>query len=389
MKIHEYQAKAILERFGVRVQRGLVAETPEQAAAAYDQLGTPLAVVKAQIHAGGRGKAGGVKLVRSREEAREAAARMLGSRLVTPQTRPEGQPVRLVFVADGLDIAREFYVGVALDRRLGVPVMMVSAEGGVEIEEIAAHRPQAILRQPLDADRGLADYQARRAGFFLGLDGEGVRKAVPFLAGLARAYLDLDCTVAEINPLVLTSQGELVALDAKMAFDGNALDRHPEVHALRDIHEEDAREVEASRHGLNYIALDGNIGCMVNGAGLAMATMDTIQLHGGSPANFLDVGGGASEEQITQAFRILVGDPQVKAILVNIFGGIMRCDVIARGILAAARSVEMRLPLVVRLEGTNVEEGRRLLAQSGLPITPADSLDAAARSVCQSVLAAA
>ena len=389
MKIHEYQAKGLLERFGVPVQRGIVADTAAAAGAAFDRLQAPLAVVKAQIHAGGRGKAGGVKLVRSRREAEDVAGRMLGSRLVTPQTRPDGQLVRRVFLAEGLDIAHEFYVGIALDRRLGLPVLMASAEGGVEIEEVAAHRPEAILRLPLDPNRGLAEYQARRAGFFLGLDGAGVKKAVPFFTALSRAYLELDCAIAEINPLVVTKNGELVALDAKINFDGNALYRHPELLELRDIHEEDAREVEASKFGLNYIALDGNIGCMVNGAGLAMATMDTIQLHGGMPANFLDVGGGASEEQITEAFRILVHDPQVKAILVNIFGGIMRCDVIARGILAAARNVQLQVPLVVRLEGTNVEEGRRLLAESGLSITSGTSLDEAARLACQSVLAAA
>jgi len=389
MKIHEYQAKEILERYGVRTQRGHVAESREQAGEAYARLGCSLAVVKAQIHAGGRGKAGGVKLVRSRQEAEDVAGRLLGATLVTPQTGPEGRVVRKVFVAEGLDIAREYYVGLALDRRRGRPVLMVSAEGGVEIEEVAATRPEAILRLEVDPDRGLAAWQARRAAFFLGLDMAGVKKAVPFLSGLARAYLDLDCSLAEINPLVLTEQGEVVALDAKMVFDSNALFRHPDVQELRDIHEEDPKEVEASRHGLNYIALDGNIGCMVNGAGLAMATMDTIQLHGGQPANFLDVGGGADEESITQAFRLLLGDQQVEGILVNIFGGIMRCDVIARGVVAAARSVEVKVPLVVRLEGTNVEEGRRILEESGLAITPASSLDEAARLVCAAVHAAA
>jgi len=385
MKIHEYQAKKILQGYGVRVQTGFLAETPPEAGQAFDRLGLPLAVVKAQIHAGGRGKAGGVRLVRSREEAVEAAQAMLGSFLKTHQTGPRGQKVRRVFVAEGLDLAQEFYVGIALDRSRGCPVMMVSAEGGVEIEETAARKPEAILRLPIDVDRGLQPFQARQAAFFLGLSGDAMKKARTFLTGLARACLDLDASLAEINPLVRTESGEIVALDAKMNFDGNALFRHPELAELRDLFEEDPKEVEASRHGLNYIALDGNIGCMVNGAGLAMATMDTIQLHGGSPANFLDVGGGADEEAITEAFRLLVGDERVKGLLVNIFGGIMRCDVIARGILSAARTVKLEIPLVVRLEGTNVEEGRRLLRESGLPLTPAASLDEAARIVCDAV----
>ncbi len=392
MKIHEYQAKEILQRYGVRVQGGQVAETVEEAVAAWRRLqeaGHELAVIKAQIHAGGRGKGGGVQLVRSEEEVREVAGAMLGRMLKTPQTGPEGQKVRKVFVAEGLDLDREFYVGVVLDRARACPVLMVSAEGGVEIEEVARERPEAILKLALDVDRGLQPFQARRAAFFLGLRGEEMKKAVPFLTGLVRAWLELDCSLAEINPLVVTRQGEVVALDAKMNFDGNALYRHPELAAMRDLHEEDPREVEASKYGLNYIALDGNIGCMVNGAGLAMATMDTIQLHGGRPANFLDVGGGADEQAITAAFRILLGDAQVKGILVNIFGGIMRCDVIARGVIAAARNVSLDRPLVVRLEGTNVEEGRRLLEESGLPLTPAASLDEAARLVCEAVHATA
>ncbi|RMH04121.1 MAG: ADP-forming succinate--CoA ligase subunit beta [Planctomycetota bacterium] len=388
MKIHEYQAKEILEGYGVRTQRGIVAETAEEAAAAWDRLGVELAVIKAQIHAGGRGKGGGVKLVRSRKEARETAAAMLGMMLKTHQTGPEGQKVRKVFVAEGLDLAREYYVGIALDRQRGCPVLMASSEGGVEIETIARERPEALLKLPIDPLRGLEAFQARRAAFFLGLRGDEVKKGVAFLTGLARAYLELDCELAEINPLVLTDQGELVALDAKMNFDSNALFRHPEIAAMRDEHEEDPKEVEASRFGLNYIALDGSIGCMVNGAGLAMATMDTIKLHGGEPANFLDVGGGASEEAITEAFRIILSDRNVKGILVNIFGGIMKCDVIARGVVNAARTVEIDLPLVVRLEGTNVEEGRRLLAESGLAITPASSLDEGARLVCEAVAAA-
>lgn len=389
MKIHEHQAKELLACHGVPVQRGIVAETASAAADAYDRLGVSVAVVKAQIHAGGRGKAGGVVLVRSRAECRATAGRLLGARLITPQTRPEGQLVRKVLVAEGVEIEREFYVGVALDRRLAVPVLMVCAEGGVEIEEVAVQRPEAVLRLPFHPDRGLAGFQARRAAFFLGLPAAVREAGAAALRGLARAYLDCDCTLAEINPLALTRRCALVALDAKMNLDDNALFRHAELAALRDVGEEDPREVEASRFGLNYIALSGSIGCLVNGAGLAMATMDTIQLHGGRPANFLDVGGAADEKAIQEAFRILVGDPAVKAILVNIFGGIMRCDVIARGILAAARGVEVRVPLVVRLEGTNVAEGRRLLEESGLAITPASSLDEAARSVCEAVVAMA
>jgi succinyl-CoA synthetase beta subunit len=387
MKVHEYQAKEVLERYGVRTQRGHVAETPEQAAEAFRRLGGGLAVVKAQIHAGGRGKGGGVKLVRSAEEAREVAGRMLGMMLKTHQTGPAGQQVRKVFVAEGLDLAVELYVGIALDRQAGVPVLMVSREGGVEIESVAAERPEALLKLPIHPERGLEPHQARRAAFFLGLVGEQHQRALPFLTGLARAALELDCEIAEINPLVVTAQGEVVALDAKINFDSNALFRHPDLAAMRDEHEEDPKEVEASRFGLNYIALDGAIGCMVNGAGLAMATMDTIKLHGSAPANFLDVGGGASEQAITEAFRILVSDPNVQGILVNIFGGIMKCDVIARGVIGAARTVRLQVPLVVRLEGTNVDEGRRLLGESGLDITPANSLDEGARLICAAVAA--
>ncbi len=388
MKVHEYQGKEVLERYGVRTQRGIVAETPQQAGEAFAQLGGDLAVVKAQIHAGGRGKGGGVKLVKSRQEAEEVADQMLGMMLKTHQTGPEGQLVRKVFVCEGLDLAQELYVGIALDRHLGQPMLMVSAEGGVEIETIAAERPEAILKLPINPLRGLEPYQARRAAFFLGLSPALVKKAVPFLVGLAKAYLELDCEIAEINPLVITEQGEVVALDAKINFDSNAMYRHPDVAEMRDESEEDGKEVEASRFGLNYISLDGSIGCMVNGAGLAMATMDTINLHGGAPANFLDVGGGATEEAITEAFRIILSDPNVQGILVNIFGGIMKCDVIARGVIGAAKTVDLHVPLVVRLEGTNVEEGRRLLAKSGLDITSASSLDEGAKLICQAVQSA-
>ncbi len=387
MKVHEYQGKEVLERYGVRTQRGIVVDSPDQASAAFKQLGGDLAVVKAQIHAGGRGKGGGVKLVKSAEEAAEVTQSMLGMMLKTIQTGPEGQEVRKVFVCEGLDLARELYVGIALDRSLGQPVLMVSAEGGVEIETIAVERPEALLKLPIDPLMGLQPHQARRAAFFLGLEGPQLKKAVPFLLGLSKAYLELDCEIAEINPLVVTNNDEIVALDAKINFDSNAMYRHKDIAAMRDENEEDPKEVAASRFDLNYIALDGSIGCMVNGAGLAMATMDTIQQHGSSPANFLDVGGAATEENITEAFRIILSDPNVKGILVNIFGGIMKCDVIARGVIGAARAVDLHVPLVVRLEGTNVKEGRELLGESGLDITPASSLDEGAALICKAVAA--
>ena len=387
MKVHEYQGKEVLERYGVRTQRGIVVDTPEQAHAAFAQLGGDLAVVKAQIHAGGRGKGGGVKLVKSAQEAADVTKKMLGMMLKTHQTGPEGQMVRKVFICEGLDLARELYVGIALDRSLGKPVLMVSAEGGMEIETLAVERPEALLKLAFDPLMGLQAYQARRAAFFLGLDGALRKKAVPFLMALAKAYIDLDCEIAEINPLVITEDQEIVALDAKMNFDSNALYRHPDIAAMRDESEEDPKEVAASKFDLNYIALDGSIGCMVNGAGLAMATMDTIQQHGAAPANFLDVGGAATEENITEAFRIILSDPNVKGILVNIFGGIMKCDIVARGVIGAARAVDLHVPLVVRLEGTNVQEGRALLQSSGLNITPASSLDEGATLICQAVQA--
>jgi len=305
--------------------------------------------------------------------------------LVTHQTDAEGQQVRTLFIAEGLDLAEEYYVGIALDRTLGQPVLMVSAEGGVEIETIAVERPEALLRLPIDPGLGLQPFQARRAAFFLGLSGDAIKKTSAFLMGLCKAHLELDCDLAEINPLALTEDGEVVALDAKINFDSNALYRHPEIADLRDEHEEDSKEVEASKFGLNYIALDGEIGCMVNGAGLAMGTMDTIKLHGGSPANFLDVGGGATEEAITEAFKIILSDSKVKGVLVNIFGGIMKCDIIARGVVGAAKNVDISVPLVVRLEGTNVDAGRELLANSGLPIITASSLDEGAQLICQAV----
>jgi succinyl-CoA synthetase beta subunit len=393
MKIHEYQGKEILERYGVRVQRGIVvnegANIAEEVGKAFDHWGGDAVVIKAQIHAGGRGKGGGVKFVTSKEAAIAAAETMMGMQLITHQTGPEGQKVRKISVCEALDLAQELYVGIALDRHLGKPVLMVSAEGGVEIETIAEERPEALLKLPIDPLMGLQPYQARRAAFFLGLQGTQVKQAVPFLMGLSKAYLDLDCEIAEINPLVITEQGDVVALDAKINLDSNALFRHPDIAAMRDENEEDSKEVEASKYGLNYIALDGSIGCMVNGAGLAMATMDTIKLHGGSPANFLDVGGGASEEAINQALRIILSDPAVQGILVNIFGGIMKCDVIARGVINAAKAVDVKVPLVVRLEGTNVNEGRQLLSESGMAITPATSLDEGAKLICDAVAALA
>ncbi len=385
MKIHEYQGKEILEGYGVRVQRGILVDTPDAAGQAFQSWGGTAAVIKAQVHAGGRGKGGGVKFVTSLSEAESVADAMLGMQLVTHQTGPEGQKVRKLMICEALDLAAEYYVGIALDRALGRPVLMVSAEGGVEIETLALERPEALLKLPIDPAAGLQAYQARRAAFFLGLDAGQVRQAVPFLLGLAQAYLENDCELAEINPLVLTEQGDVVALDAKMTFDSSALFRHADIAEMRDEHEEDAKEVEASRFGLNYITLDGEIGCMVNGAGLAMATMDTIKAHGSSPANFLDVGGSATEEAITEAFRIILSDSKVKGILVNIFGGIMKCDIIARGVIAAAKKVRIEIPLVVRLEGTNVEAGRTLLAESGLDLIAASSLDEGASLICTAV----
>jgi succinyl-CoA synthetase beta subunit len=381
MNIHEHQAKERLRRYGVAVPEGQACFTVEEAVAAAERLGFPC-VVKAQIHAGGRGKAGGVKLVGDAKEAREAAQALLGKPLVTHQTGPRGRVVRRLLVEQGCRIARELYLGLVVDRGAGRLAVMASTEGGVEIEEVAARAPEKILRETIDPAIGLAAYQARRLAFGLGLAKEQVNKAVGFLAGLARCFLESDCSLAEINPLVVTADGDLLALDAKIAFDDNALYRHPELRALRDPSEEDPRETEASAHDLSYIALDGNIGCLVNGAGLAMATMDIVKGAGGMPANFLDVGGGADAAKVKAAFRIILEDPAVKAIFVNIFGGILRCDVLAEGIVAAAREVGLRVPLVVRMEGTNVERGKQILAESGLDvIAAADMLDGARKAV--------
>ncbi len=386
MKIHEYQAKQVLKRFGVAVPEGKVCVTPEEAEKAFRDLGAPLAVVKAQIHAGGRGKAGGVKLVRSPEEARSAAEAMLGKPLVTHQTGPEGRIVQRVWVEKGSKVAKEFYLGIAVDRTQSAPVMMASAEGGVEIEEVAARNPEAILKERIDPVFGLFPFQARRLAFGIGLGGPKVlRGAVEIMTRLAEAFVKLDCSLAEINPLVLTEEGAVLALDAKINFDDNGLFRHPEVAELRDLAEEDPKEVEAGKWDLSYIALDGNIGCMVNGAGLAMATMDTIKLYGGEPANFLDVGGGADKDRVTAAFKIILSDPHVEGVLVNIFGGIVHCDVIAQGVVDAAREVGLQVPLVVRLEGTNVDKGKEILAASGLDLQAASSMDEGARKIVELV----
>ncbi len=379
MNIHEYQAKAIFRDYGVATLQGRLALTPDEAEAACAALGGKLWVVKAQVHAGGRGKGGGIRLCRSPGEARDAAEALLGSQLVTPQTGPKGVAVRAVYVEAGCDIARELYLGMVLDRERERMVMMASTEGGVEIEAVAAATPEKILKVELEPDGALPESAARELAQALGLAGGQVDCAVEFMLALAKMAQELDCSIVEINPLVITSDDRVIALDAKINFDDSALFRHPEIGELRDTAAEEPLEARASAAGLNYIKLDGRIGCMVNGAGLAMATMDLIKLHGGEPANFLDVGGGATAEQVTEGFRIILSDPEVEAIFVNIFGGIMRCDFIAEGIIAAAREVEIGVPLVVRLEGTNVELGRRMLDESGLALITASDMDDGAR----------
>src|SRR5216110_3283067 len=381
MKIHEYQAKAILARYGVTTPRGEVAFTKEEAREAAQRLRSHITVVKAQIHAGGRGKAGGVKLARSSDEAADIAGHILGMKLVTPQTGPAGRIVKRLLIEEGLDIKRELYLGLLVDRATGYVVFMASASAGMEIEEVAKENPGAILRESIHPAVGLQPYQARKIAFGLGLPGEVVNSAIPFLQSLHRAFIDTDASMLEINPCVLTGDGKLVALDAKMTFDDNALFRHKDLRELRDLDEEDPLEVEASKYGLNYIKLDGSVACMVNGAGLAMATMDIIKYAGGSPANFLDVGGGASAEQVKNAFRILLSDHHVKAVLINIFGGILRCDTLANGVVAAARDLNIQVPIVVRMEGTNVEMGRKILAASGLNFTVAENMRDAAEKV--------
>ena len=389
MNIHEYQAKALLAKFGVAVPRGGVAFTPDEAVKAAEQLGGPVWVVKAQIHAGGRGKGGGVKVVKSLDAVKAEAERMLGMTLVTHQTGPEGKEVKRLYVEDGCDIARELYLSLLVDRGTSRVTVIASTEGGMDIEEVAAHTPEKILTVPIDPVTGMSAHYARRIAFGLGLEGKQVSAAVKFLTALYKSFVDLDASLMEINPLVVTGAGDVMALDAKMNFDDNALYRHPDIAELRDEDEEDPAELEAGKYELNYVKLDGNIGCMVNGAGLAMATMDIIKLVGGEPANFLDVGGGATKERVTAAFKIILSDKNVEGILVNIFGGIMRCDVIAEGVVAAAREVSLHVPLVVRLEGTNVELGKQILAESGLPIVSADNLGDAAEKIVKAVKEAA
>jgi succinyl-CoA synthetase beta subunit len=388
MKIHEFQGKELLRSFGVAVPRGFECKTADEAAAAHTKLGTPVTVVKAQIHAGGRGKAGGVKVVKNAADARAAAAGMLGKALKTIQTGPEGQVVRRLWVEEGSAIAREYYLGIVVDRAAGGPVMMASSEGGMDIEEVAAHTPEKILKVPFGSNGKIDPKKALELAAGIGLPKELQAQGAALIEKLCVAFVKLDASLMEINPLVHTHDGKVIALDAKLNFDSNALYRHPDVVALRDLDEEDPKEIEASKYDLSYIALDGSIGCMVNGAGLAMATMDVIKLAGGEPANFLDVGGGASEEKVKSAFKIILSDPKVKGVLVNIFGGIMKCDVIARGVIAAVKEIALKVPLVVRLEGTNVKLGRELMEQSGLPIVTAADLDEAAKKIVAAVKAA-
>ena len=385
MKIHEYQAKQVLARYGVTVPRGEVIAKADEARGVAERLhggkGDGAVVVKAQIHAGGRGKGGGVKLARSAEEAEKLAAQMLGMTLVTHQTGPEGRVVRRVLIEEGLEVDRELYLGLVIDRASGCPVFMASTEGGVEIEVVAAEHPEKILKEFINPAVGFQPFQARKLAFGLDLDGARVNEASRFFTSLYRAFEATDASLAEINPFVVTKDGRLLALDAKMNFDDNALFRHPDIRELRDTNEEDALEVKATNYGLNYIRLDGNVGCMVNGAGLAMATMDIIQYAGGHPANFLDVGGGANEEQVRRGFEIILGDPNVRAVLINIFGGIMRCDVVASGVVSAARSLGFKVPVVVRLEGTNVELGQKMLSESELDFAVAKGMKDAAEKV--------
>ncbi|CAM5788096.1 MULTISPECIES: ADP-forming succinate--CoA ligase subunit beta [Brevibacillus] len=374
MNIHEYQGKQILKQYGVKVPEGKVAFTVDEAVEAAKELGTAVVVVKAQIHAGGRGKAGGVKVAKNLDEVRTYAQEILGKVLVTHQTGPEGKEVKRLLIEQGCDIKKEYYVGVVVDRATGRVVMMASEEGGTEIEEVAERSPEKIIKEVIDPVTGLTAFQARKLAYAINIPNELVNKAVKFMMSLYQAFVDKDCSIAEINPLVVTGDGEVMALDAKLNFDSNALFRHPDIQELRDLDEEDEKEIEASKYDLSYIALDGNIGCMVNGAGLAMATMDIVKFYGGDPANFLDVGGGATEEKVTEAFKIILKDPKVKGIFVNIFGGIMKCDVIANGVVAAAKQVKLDRPLVVRLEGTNVDLGKKILNESGLNIVAAESM---------------
>jgi len=398
MNIHEYQGKELLAKYGVTVPRGKVAFTVDEAVTAAEELGGPVYVVKSQIHAGGRGAGrfkgnpdgqGGVRVVKSVNEVRHSATEMLGHVLVTKQTGPAGKEVKRLYIEEGCDIARELYLGMLLDRETSRLTMMASTEGGMEIEEVAEATPEKILKVAIDPAVGFKGFHARELAYGLGLEGGQVKAAVKFMTALYKAFVELDCSLVEINPLVVTGSGDIIALDAKVNFDDNALYRHADVEGMRDENEEDDKELEAGKYDLNYISLDGEIGCMVNGAGLAMATMDIIKLCGSEPANFLDVGGGATAEKVTAAFKIILSDPKVKGILVNIFGGIMRCDVIAEGVVAAAKEVDLNVPLVVRLEGTNVEQGKQIMADSGLPIISGDDLGDAAEKIVKAVKEAA
>jgi succinyl-CoA synthetase beta subunit len=398
MNIHEYQAKSLLKKFGVAVPRGGVAYTPQEARKVAEELGGPVWVVKSQIHAGGRGAGrfkdnkagnGGVRVVKSLDEVAASAGEMLGHILVTKQTGPVGREVKRVYIEEGCDIKRELYLGILIDRSTSRVTVMASTEGGMEIEEVAAKHPDKILKVAIDPATGMEGFHARKLAFGLGLEGKQVQSAVKFMLAMYKVFTELDASIVEINPLVVTGDGQVIALDAKMNFDDNALFRHNEIEEMRDVSEENPTETEAARHGLNYIKLDGNIGCMVNGAGLAMATMDIIKLYGGDAANFLDVGGGATKERVTMAFKLILSDSNVEGILVNIFGGIMRCDVIAEGVVAAAREVSLHVPLVVRLEGTNVNLGKKILAASGLAILSADNLADAAEKIVKAVKEAA
>ncbi len=385
MNIHEYQAKDVLKKFGVQTLKGIVASTAEEAVAAAKQIGGTIWVVKAQIHAGGRGKGGGVKVAKSLDEVRDWASKIIGMTLVTHQTGPEGKKVQKVFIEQGCNIAKEYYVACLIDRATGRVAMMASSEGGMDIEEVAEHNPNAIKKVDIDPTTGLGAWQARELCFAIGMSAEVVNKATKFMMGLYEAFIQCDCSIAEINPLVVTKENDVICLDAKMNFDSNALYRQPQIMELRDLSEEEPTEIEASKFDLAFIKLDGSIGCLVNGAGLAMATLDIIKLHGATPANFLDVGGGANKEKVTNAFKIILKDPNVKGILVNIFGGIMKCDVIAEGVIAASKEVGLKVPLVVRLEGTNVELGKKILAESGLNIIAANDLTDAAKKITAAI----
>ena len=379
MNIHEYQAKQLFKNYNVKTLEGVVAANASEAANACKTLGGNIWVVKAQVHAGGRGKGGGIILCKTTDEVYEAADKLIGSNLVTPQTTSDGVIVRKVYVEEGCDIAKELYLGIVLDRERDLPVVMASVEGGVEIEEIAIKEPEKILKVYADPITGIGNWQARKIAFGLGLKGKQVSSCCKFIISLYELFIKLDCSIVEINPLVVTSDDDIIALDAKINFDSSALFRHADIEKLRDLDEEEPLESQATRAGLNYIKLDGDIGCMVNGAGLAMSTMDIIKLHGGEPANFLDVGGGATADQVSEGFRIILSDPEVKAIFVNIFGGIMRCDFIAKGIITAAKEIELGVPLIVRLAGTNVDLGKKLLSDSGLDLITADDMDSGAR----------